>query len=164
MKYVLIALLCWPLWAGAQNHTISFNYNGGVEEWEVIYTQHDTVNGSWIAVYAEDTTQMAFKRSYVRTKPNGLYKAWYPNGKVREFGVYGYGSLHGDWVEYDQEGNVLIRGKYKEGKKNGFWAYRTKNCFGKYLRDQKHGRWKCFDKEGNKTITLYNKGEEVWVR
>jgi hypothetical protein len=54
-----------------------------------------------IGHYAFDTTRMAVRMDYKRGKPSGIFRAYYPDGRPLIFAVYGWGSLHGDWTEYD---------------------------------------------------------------
>lgn len=72
----------------------------------------------------------------------GAYRAYYPNGGLIEFGVYADGMRHGEWTVYGEQEEVLIKGKYKNGVKDGYWAYRAEGWYGRYKNGHKKGRWK----------------------
>lgn len=98
-----------------------------------------------IGRYAHDTTRVAVELSYKRGKPSGVYRAFYPNGTTLIFAVYGYGSLHGDWTEYDEFGRVTVKGQYRDGLRDGPWAFRTQGILGHYKKGLRHGKWKYFE-------------------
>lgn len=95
--------------------------------------------------YAFDTSRVAVQIDYKRGKPSGIYRAFYPNGKQLIFAVYGWGFLHGDWVEYGPDGRITLKGKYRMGKRQGTWAFREQGIVGKYKKGKKHGRWKYYE-------------------
>ncbi|MEO8733975.1 MAG: hypothetical protein ABI373_06565 [Flavobacteriales bacterium] len=95
--------------------------------------------------FALDTSRVAVQLDYKRGKPCGIYRAFYPDGRQLIFAVYGYGWLHGDWVEYDPYGNVSVRGQYREGKRDGTWAFRKQGIVGHYKDGEKNGSWKFYD-------------------
>jgi antitoxin component YwqK of YwqJK toxin-antitoxin module len=95
--------------------------------------------------YANDTSRIAVQIDYKRGKPSGIYRAFYPSGKQLLFAVYGWGSLHGDWTEYDPTGRITVKGQYRMGKRNGTWAFRDQEIVGRYKDGLKHGAWKYYE-------------------
>lgn len=95
--------------------------------------------------YAMDTSRVAVRLGYKRGKPCGVYRAWYPDGAPMIFAVYGWGYLDGDWTEYAPNGLVTVKGRYKNGKRDGTWAFRGENIVGRYKDGKKHGKWKYFE-------------------
>lgn len=99
----------------------------------------------YIGHYAMDTSRMAVRMSFKRGKPSGVYRAYYPDGRPLVFAVYGWGSLHGDWTEYDPMGRITVKGQYRNGKRDGTWAFRSQGIVGHYKNGLKHGRWKYYE-------------------
>ncbi|MBL4708709.1 MAG: hypothetical protein JKY48_09760 [Flavobacteriales bacterium] len=54
---------------------------------------------------------------------NGMYKIYYPNGKLYLFSNYTAGFLDGKWKQYDENGTLRIKGNYLDGLKVGKWEY-----------------------------------------
>lgn len=98
-----------------------------------------------IGKYAFDTTRTAVQLDYKRGKPSGVYRAFYPDGKPLIFAVYGWGSLHGDWTEYDPFGRITVKGQYRQGKREGTWAFRNQGIVGHYKNGEKNGSWKYYE-------------------
>ncbi|QQR87232.1 MAG: hypothetical protein IPJ76_03135 [Flavobacteriales bacterium] len=94
--------------------------------------------------FANDTGTVAVELRYQKGKPCGVYKAYYPDGKPLIFAVYGWGYLHGDWSEYDELGRIAIKGQYKNGLREGIWAFRSEGIVGRYKEGKKHGKWKYY--------------------
>jgi len=111
--------------------------------------------------YAMDTSRIAVRIGYKRGKPCGVYRAWYPDGAPMIFAVYGWGYLHGDWTEYAQDGHIMVKGKYKQGKRDGAWAFRDQNIVGHYKDGKKHGKWKYLDNGRVVRFERYRHGEPI---
>ena len=125
--------------------------NGEQFEHEVVYKQKDSVKGI-IAVFASDTGQIAFSGFYVNGKPNGRFLYYRPNGEYRQTMIYGYGKLHGDYTVYGEKGKILVKGKYKEGQKHGFWIDKKLNLMGRYRLGKRHRGWKQVEHGGKKIL------------
>ena len=97
-----------------------------------------------IGHFAFDTTKVAVELDYKRGQPSGVYRAFFPDGRPLIFAVYGFGSLHGDWTEYAEDGTVTLKGQYRQGKRDGLWAFRKEGIVGHYKKGEKHGKWKYF--------------------
>ncbi len=95
--------------------------------------------------YAHDTSKVAVKLDMKRGKPSGVYRAYYPDGRPLIFAVYGWGSLNGDWTEYDELGRIAIKGRYENGKRDARWSFRSLGIEGHYKEGKKHGRWKRWE-------------------
>ena len=101
-----------------------------------------------------DSTKIAVLLPYKRGKPSGLFRAFYPDGSLLIRAVYGWGSLHGDWTEYDEDGIITVKGQYRDGLRDGKWVFRRDGIRGKYKNGLKHGKWKYYN---GKTITRVEK-------
>ena len=143
--FILSAFLWISSGAMAQPDTLYIPSGGEVFPYAVVY---DTIvpaeQFKMIGRYANDPDRIAVELDIKRGKPSGVYRAYYPDGKPLIFAVYGWGSLHGDWTEYDEMGRIAIKGKYRDGKRDGLWAFRSLGIQGKYDEGKKSGRWKRF--------------------
>jgi antitoxin component YwqK of YwqJK toxin-antitoxin module len=52
---------------------------------------------------------------------NGTYRVYYPNGRLYLFANYTAGTLDGAWKQFDESGDLKIKGKYLNGRKVGKW-------------------------------------------
>lgn len=111
--------------------------------------------------YAMDTSRIAVRLGFKRGKPCGVYRAWYPDGAPMIFAVYGWGYLNGDWTEYGQDGRITVKGKYKEGKRDGIWAFREQGIVGHYKDGKKHGKWKYYENGRLVRFERYRNGEPI---
>jgi len=108
--------------------------------------------------YAMDTSRIAVRIGYKRGKPCGVYRAWYPDGAPMIFAVYGWGYLHGDWTEYAKDGHITLKGRYKNGKRDGPWAFREEGIFGHYKDGLKSGKWKYYENGRVVRVEHFRKG------
>lgn len=69
--------------------------------------------GLWKIFYNDGT--LSFEGRFVDDNPNGTHFTYYPNEKIREKGDYLMGLKNGDWIKYDETGNVLITINYQNG-------------------------------------------------
>lgn len=135
------------LFASAQPDSLYITQNGTTTGYAVVYPPIPEGLAPFILVgkYAMDTTRTAVTINYKRGKPSGIYRAFYPDGKQLLFAVYGWGSLHGDWTEYDHDGRITVKGQYRQGKRDGTWAFREQGIVGHYKDGLKHGKWKYYE-------------------
>lgn len=127
---------------------------------QVIYKP--TINTTYyfkkIAVFADDTSQVAVEKSYTSYGQNGLYKAYYKSGRLKIKTVFANDEMNGEFTYYDPKGIIIIKGIYKAGVKHGYWAYKSLNIFGRYKRGVKNRKWKRFDPNGKKYLSHYKHG------
>ena len=109
--------------------------------------------------YAFDTTRVATTLSFRRGKPSGVYRAFYPDGRPLIFAVYGWGSLHGDWTEYDEQGRVSLKGQYRMGVREGTWAFRNQGIVGEYKDGVPHGKWRYYEGGRLARVEKWHKGK-----
>ena len=48
---------------------------------------------------------------------------YYADGTVKEIGYYTDKKLDGQWLRYDEKGDLQTVAFYKDGKKNGVWTF-----------------------------------------
>lgn len=154
--FLAFTLMCFSI--KAQNvvtETIQIDTN--FVTYDIIYTDTLTkgIFSKVIAVFADDTSQIAIEKNYTNNYQNGLYKAYYPSGGLMVKAIYANNKLHGEFTYFDKIGEVAIKGIYNEGVKHKYWAYRYLKCYGRYKHGKKSGKWKCLNTHGGKYITKY---------
>lgn len=111
-----------------------------------------------VAVYAIDTSQIAIEKSENSKGKSGLYKVYYPNGKLKIKTVYALDKLNGEWTYYNQNGVIKIKGNYQLGVKHGYWAYKELKTYGRYKNGKKHWKWHKINVNNKKEKSTYKKG------
>lgn len=79
------------------------------------------------------------------------YWRWYfKNGDLRREEYYRRGKLEGEVIEYDSTRNVIVKGNYLDGYKEGEWFYDVGDHTerGQYSMGMKTGEWKHFYPNG----------------
>lgn len=159
-KLFLAAPLVAGTMAFAQPDSLYITTDGHVQAYAVVYGPLQPVERfRRTGHYAFDTARTAVTIDYKRGKPSGIYRAFYPNGKQLLFAVYGWGSLHGDWTEYAPDGRITVKGQYRQGKREGTWAFRDQGIVGHYKDGQQHGRWKYYEDGKLTKREKWRKGE-----
>lgn len=158
---ILFNLLCWAS-AMAQPDTLFVESGDTLFAFPVVYQPlQDVEQYTRIGHYMHDTSKVAVQLVYKRGKPSGVYRAFYPDGRPLIFAVYGWGSLHGDWTEYDEFGRIAVKGQYRNGLRDGTWAFRKDGIVGKYKDGLEHGKWKYYANGRLIRIEKYHKGQVV---
>ena len=117
-----------------------------------------------IGKFAADTSKVAVSLDYKRGHPSGVFRAYYPDGRPLIFAVYGWDTPHGDWTEYDELGSVSLKGQYREGLREGTWAFRKEGIVGHYKKGKRHGKWKYFEGGVPVRSERYKRDKMVRVR
>ncbi|MCB0770446.1 MAG: hypothetical protein KDC00_08575 [Flavobacteriales bacterium] len=166
MKYTFFALLLsFPVHASAQPDTLWIPNNGHITPHGVTYDPISNEPSSRrIGRFTNDTSRVAVELDYKRGTPSGVYRAFYPDGRPLIFAVYGWGTPHGDWTEYDEMGNVSLKGQYRQGERKGPWMFREEGIKGRYKHGVKNGLWKYYEKGRVVRSEKYRKGKMVRTR
>jgi antitoxin component YwqK of YwqJK toxin-antitoxin module len=101
---------------------------------------------------------------------NGIYREYYPNGKLFVEGEYNRGRQHGAWTYYFDNGQVNRKSIFANGQPNGAWdVFRSdgtltaKRSFKNGVRD---GEWITYDESGKRPLReehyLNGKADGVW--
>ena len=79
----------------------------------------------------------------VKTKKDGKFTDYYSNGNMKIKGAYKDGMKHGRWRKWDSEGNLIYDGSFKYGEKEGFWREIENGIEskGKYKGGKRFGLW-----------------------
>jgi antitoxin component YwqK of YwqJK toxin-antitoxin module len=85
----------------------------------------------------------------------GVAIYYFADGKVKEIANYKNGLKHGEWYQFNQNGNLIMQANYNENKKQGTWKVwddsgkiRMKM---KYHNGNKKGIWKEWNANGSLT-------------
>jgi hypothetical protein len=123
------------------------------------YTNTATNYSKKIAVFANDTSQVAIEKTYLRGVKNGIYKVYYPSGRLKVKTVFANDKFNGEWTWYDKEGIILVKGVYKDDIKHGYWAYKHLKIYGRYKNGKRHKMWYTPDANNKKVKSHYKNGE-----
>ncbi len=95
----------------------------------LVYSQ-EFINIRKISLTPGDTTVVAGILADVKidkVAPD-VYYYWYSHGKIYgNQGGYSGNLLHGEYIEYDIDGNLILKGRYDRGLKSGKWIYWYEN-------------------------------------
>jgi hypothetical protein len=161
MRSILSSLMLLGCgWLAAQPDTLFITSGDSLYAFPVVYEpERDDEQYKRIGHFAHDPDRVAVELDYKRGKPSGVYRAFYPDGKPLIFAVYGWGSLHGDWTEYDEFGRVMVKGQYRHGLREGTWAFRRDGIVGRYKNGLEHGKWKYYENGRLVGVEKYRNGE-----
>ncbi|MBL7952733.1 MAG: hypothetical protein JNM62_13560 [Flavobacteriales bacterium] len=130
----------------AQPDTLWVPTNGVVVPHPVVYEPvRMDAQYKRIGKFASDTGKVAVSMDYKRGHASGVYRAYYPDGRPLVFAVYGWDRPHGDWTEYDELGEIALKGQYRSGLRDGTWSFRKEGVIGQYRKGAKHGKWKYYE-------------------
>lgn len=127
---------------------------------EVIYkpSESSSYYEKKIGVFANDTSQIAIEKTYARGVQNGIYKVYYPSGKLKVKAVFANGKHNGEFTWYQPDGIIYVKGVYKEGIKHGYWAYKHLKIYGRYKKGKRHRMWYTPDANNKKVKSHYKNG------
>jgi antitoxin component YwqK of YwqJK toxin-antitoxin module len=77
--------------------------------------------GAWKYQFADGSLEQS--GSYTAGRPNGLWTWYYPDGNIRKEETYINGEPDGESIEYDLSGEVIAKGEFVDGFKEGKWLY-----------------------------------------
>jgi antitoxin component YwqK of YwqJK toxin-antitoxin module len=161
MKLLLIAAaFTGALATQAQPDTLYVPQGDSTYAYAVVYDPvMVTEQYKLIGHYAHLPERVAVEMGHKRGRPSGVYRAFYPDGRPLIFAVYGWGSPHGDWTEYDEVGRVTIKGQYRDGQRDGVWAFRRLGIVGHYRKGEMHGKWKTYENGKLARVSKYRRGK-----
>jgi antitoxin component YwqK of YwqJK toxin-antitoxin module len=106
-----------------------------------------------VAVDSTDKTEVEVTQNPVQNEP-GLFQEFYPNGALKMEGKNDENGLrNGLWIAYYENGKKWSESYYVKGKKSGhslsFYPNGNVRYVGEYLNDEKIGTWKFYDENGD---------------
>lgn len=111
-----------------------------------------------VAVFANDTSQIAIEKTFARGVQNGIYKVYYPNGRLKVKTVFANDKINGEWTWYDKEGTILVKGVYEDNIKHGYWAFKHLKIYGRYKNGKRNKMWYTLDANNKKVKSRYKNG------
>jgi antitoxin component YwqK of YwqJK toxin-antitoxin module len=75
-------------------------------------------DGDWIT-YDSTGKQPLSEEHYANGKEDGVWKVWYPNGKLKQQATFKNGKREGTSAEWNDKGDKLIEAEYADNKLNG---------------------------------------------
>ena len=107
--------------------------------------------GDWEFFYAGGKLEQKGKYDK-KGRAQGVWKWFYEGGKLMREENYVNGKREGDLTDYDEEGNILLKGAYIDNLKEGKWVYETPDYleYGNYTNDEPDSLWKSFYKPSKK--------------
>lgn len=160
---VLFLFLLFPFFTNAQVVQEKIQLDTITETIKVIYkpTESTSYYQKKLAVFANDTSQVAIEKTYARGVQNGIYKVYYPSGRLKVKTVFANGKMNGEWTWYQPDGIIYVKGVYKEGVKDGYWAYKYLKRYGRYKDGKRNGMWYTPDANNKKIKSFYKKGRLI---
>jgi antitoxin component YwqK of YwqJK toxin-antitoxin module len=124
------------------------------------YTTSGTLYSGTYNSYSQTGSKLA-SITLVDGKKNGPATYYFPNGNVKEMGVFLNNEKNEQWLDWDEAGNKIAEAFYSNGKKNGTWMIwdtkGTKRYEMYYSMDKKVGKWSMWDENGKlSSEKLYN--------
>ncbi len=97
---------------------------------------------------------------------NGKYTEFYPDGKIKQDGVYELNFKNGIWKKYIQSGSTLESLEYNDGKLDGKCTYYfpngNKHIEGDYKKGESYGALKTYYQSG-KDSSIWNSSNAQFV-
>lgn len=121
-------------------------------------------DSTWVYFYRDSTVEQ--KGKFDRGTHVDYWRWYFKNGDLRKEEYYRRGKLEGETIEYDSSRNVIVRGEYLDGLKEGEWFYDVGDHTeeGQYTMGLKTDEWKHFYPDGTlKFKGEYRDGEPIGV-
>lgn len=119
-------------------------------------------------IYNENNTNVVDGVVYdINEKPiNGIYKIYYPNGNVKMEVRSKNGKPEGKGNFYDEDGNIIFTGNFKNGLMDGkilnFYPNGSIREENYYVDGVKDGIYKTYDEDGEVSVEVkFEKGQAV---
>lgn len=125
-----------------------FYFENGVEKSTGIYF-NGKKEGIWNYQFEEGT----LKAQAYFDQGDGVYKEFYPSGKIKMEGRNVDEESQGLWTYYYESGEIEAEGTFTNGLRNGFWQHYHKNsqveAEGNFKEGEKDGIWKYYYADGS---------------
>lgn len=135
--------------SGRVTHMKSFHPNGRIlAQGKYVNQQKDS---TWLYYNAEDGSLSA-EEHYINHSREGVWKTYYPEGRVAEEISYANNMKNGPWIQYFTNGNVKMKAQHVDDQLEGLYVvYHLKGgveVSGTYLHGNKHGSWVYLNEQG----------------
>lgn len=85
-----------------------------INEQNINRIENNLKQGVWVTV--DDSTKMITFEKYQNDCLNGICCIYYPNGNIAAKGTYHDGAKNGYWRNYDINGSLVGKRKFRKGK------------------------------------------------
>jgi antitoxin component YwqK of YwqJK toxin-antitoxin module len=110
------------------------------------------VDGPFVEFH-EDGTTKKLEGEYKQTRQHGLWKAWWPNGTMRQKGTLEIGYQHGVWEAWYENGSRRGKGSYDMGKPDGiFFEWHPDDSLWQeygWVKGKLQGEWYMLNPDGS---------------
>lgn len=116
--------------------------------------------GEWNFYFVDKTIEITGTYN-AKGHKEGEWIWFYPNGDTMIVANYDDGDAEGDYVEYDEDGVPLVKGRYVAGYEEGHWLYRNGPATeqGQYEGGKQTGLWKTTYDNGRTAFEIrYDEG------
>lgn len=123
-------------------------YESGEVKSEGTYKNSNRV-GKWKFYFPNKTIEVS--GSYdSKGRQDGEWQWFYANGQLMREANYDAGTLEGEFVEYDENGEEVSKGNFVEGTEEGHWFYKRNQSIeeGDYTDGMRTGLWKTWYEPG----------------
>jgi antitoxin component YwqK of YwqJK toxin-antitoxin module len=114
-----------------------------------------------------DNGRLKYTANFVKGKPVGLFKKYYPCGMLNVKMNYSDDSRHASAEIYDRKGQMIAIGNYIDKKKDGVWKYYNNKILSSsesYDKGLRNGKSYIYYKSGKVSLlSEYNKGKRDGV-
>jgi antitoxin component YwqK of YwqJK toxin-antitoxin module len=130
-------------------YTIFYDsFNNKVSEGKVVNKAHE---GEWKYYHKASKTVMTIE-NYTKGNLEGLRSVFYPTGKIAEETIYKNNLRNGPYKRYTETGIIIEDTNYKNNQYNGLAIFRDPDngsvvSKGKFTEGKKTGIWQFFEKE-----------------
>lgn len=157
-QFCFIFLL--PIFSSAQVVEETIQLDTITETIKVIYKPSTSTSyyQKKTAVFANDTSQVAIEKTFARGVQNGIYKVYYPSGRLKVKAVFANGKHNGEFTWYQPDGIIYVKGVYENGIKHGYWAYKYLKRYGRYKNGKRNKMWYTPDANNKKVKSRYKNG------
>lgn len=116
--------------------------------------------------YSEYDGVLLSTEIYIETKKQGVWKNFYPDGRVAEEITYENNFKNGSWKRFHTDATVKLEGNYQNDLKEGsfklFHPNEQLELSGTYENGLQNGLWTQFDDKGKKLKEeIYKKGKLI---
>ncbi len=118
------------------NSQIQINCNDGLDKDGVFFFNEQPFNGKCVVYFENNPKQLKEIRSFKKGLMHGNWVQYYENGNIFYDSYAKNGEIHGKYKSYHINGYMADQGKIRYGYKNGVWEYFDIN--GKLYKKELH--------------------------
>lgn len=114
---------------------------------------------------AKQDSEIISVEAYKNGIKDGMWKTFYPGGKLFDTKIYKNDILDGPWLQYFEDNTPRTKGTYVKGQLEGLATYYgpdgKKVAEGRFVKGVRHGVWFVKNAEGKMVNEKYNMGQLI---